>query len=135
KLVTEYQKDNTINYILLLYKFYSITHNPAYSISDFIEGVLAVACQLKVIGHKPSDLEVSDKILIGLDHSWGSICTVLTLWSKSPTVNEITSALKQYEANEIGAEYAVKKEHGDFVLYAKGKGGGLKRKAKVDDGE
>jgi hypothetical protein len=44
------------------------------------------------------------------------------LWPTSPTVDEITSALKQYEANEIG----VKQESGDAALYSKGKGGGLK---------
>jgi len=49
---------------------------------------------------------------------------MLTLWSTSPTVDEITSALKQYEANEMG----VKQESADSALYARGRGGGPKRR-------
>src|ERR1700691_134511 len=131
KLVAEYQKDNATNELMLHQQFYSIIHDPAIPVADFIEGVLLVARKLDAIGHKPSDTEISDKILIGLDNSWSPVRTTLTLRSTSPTVDEITSALKQYEANEMG----VKQESADSVLYAKGRGGGPKRRGDVDDGD
>jgi hypothetical protein len=81
------------------------------------------------MSHKLSDSEISDKILIGLDNSWSPVHTTLTLWSTSPTVNKITSALKQYEANEMG----VKQESGDSVLYAKDRGGGSRRRENDGD--
>ena len=72
--------------------------------------------------HKPSDTEISGKILIGLDNSWSPVCTTLTLWLISLTINEITSALKQYEAKKMGA----KQEYGDSALYARERGGSIK---------
>jgi len=57
---------------------------------------------------------------------------MLICWSTSPTIDEITSALKKYEANEMG----VKQECGDAALYSKGKGGGgSRRRGNVDDGD
>jgi hypothetical protein len=57
---------------------------------------------------------------------------MLICQSTSPTIDEITSALKQYEANEMG----VKQECGDAALYSKGKGGGeSRRRGNVDDGD
>jgi hypothetical protein len=131
KLVAEYQKDNATNRLMLRQQFYSIIHDPAIPVADFIEGVLSVARKLDAIGHKLSDTEISDKILIGLDNSWSPVRTTLTLRPTSPTVDEISSALKQYEANEMG----VKQESGDSALYAKGRGGGHKRKGNLNDGE
>jgi len=131
KLVVEYQKDNVTNQLMLHQQLYSITHDPTIPVADFIEGVLSVTCKLDAIRHKLSNTKISDKILIGLDNSWSPVCTTLTLRSTSLTVDEITSALKQYEANEMG----VKQESGDSALYAKGKGGGAKRRGNSDDGD
>jgi hypothetical protein len=124
KLIAEYQKDNAMNQLMLHQQLYSITHNPAIPIADFIKGVLLVTCKLNAIGHKLSHTEISNKILIGLDNSWSLVHTMLTLQSTSPTIDEITSALKQYEANEMG----VKQEFGNAALY-------LKVKGVVDSGE
>jgi hypothetical protein len=131
KLVVKYQKDNATNWLMLHQQLYSITHNATIPVADFIEGVLSVACKLNAIRHKLSDTDISNKILIGLDNSWSPVCTVLTLRSTSLTVDEITSTLKQYKANETG----VRKESGDAALDLKGKGGELKRKGKVDDSD
>jgi gag-polypeptide of LTR copia-type len=67
KLVSEYQKDSMTNRLLLRQQFYSIAHDPAVPVSTFIDNVFAIVQKLDAIGHKPSDLEVSDKILLGLD--------------------------------------------------------------------
>ena len=130
KLIAEYQKDNATNLLMLRQQFYSTIHDPTIPVANFIEGVLSVARKLDAIGHKLSDTEISDKILIGLDNSWSPVHTTLTLRSTSPTVDEITSALKQYEANEK----RVKQESVDSALYATGKGGGSNRRGDVDDG-
>jgi len=43
KLIAEYQKDNTTNRLMLHQQFYSIIHDPAIPVVDFIEGVLSVS--------------------------------------------------------------------------------------------
>lgn len=78
KLVAEYQKDDTTNQLMLHQDFYSIKHDSALPVTKFIEGVLLVACKLDVIGHKSSNTEVSDKILISLDNSWSQVYTTDT---------------------------------------------------------
>ena len=135
KLVAEYQKDNATNRILLRQQFYSITHYSSASIPNFIEGVLTVARRLEAIGHKPDDLKITDKILIGLDPSWAPVRTALMLRTTSLTIDEIASALKQYEANEMGVEMAVKKEDGESALIARGKRGVLGSKEKADEND
>src|SRR5882762_845865 len=112
----EYQKDNATNQLMLHQQFYSIIHDPAIPIANFIKGVFLVICKLDAIGHKLSNTEISNKILIGLDNSWSPVRTMLMLWSTFSTIDEITSALKQYEANKMG----VKQESVDSTLYAKG---------------
>ena len=44
-----------------------------------------------------------DKLLIGLHQSWAPVRTVLTLREKTekPEIERITSALKQFEADEL----------------------------------
>ena len=124
KLVAEYQKDSATNQLLLHQQFYSITHDPTVPVSTFIDDVSSIVQKLDAIGHKPTDLEVSDKILIGLDRSWGPVRTSITLQSdKTFTINEIISALRQYEANESSGDLAVKKESGESALAVRGKGG------------
>ena len=98
----------------------SFTPSPI-TISNFVEDIYSIVQKLDAIGHKPTDLEVSDKILIGLDPSWGPVCTTLMLQLKTLTIEEITSALKQYEANESSSELAVKKEAGEASLLARDK--------------
>jgi gag-polypeptide of LTR copia-type len=102
KLIAEYQKGNAMNQLKLRQQFYSTIHDPAIPVADFIEGVLSVAHKLDAIRHKLSNTEISNKILISLDNSWSPVHTMLTLQSTSLMYDEITSALKQYEANEMG---------------------------------
>lgn len=132
-LIAEYQKDSATNRLLLRQQFYSITHDPAIPVTTFIEDVFSIVRKLDAIGHKPSDLEVSDKLLIGLDRSWGPVRTSITLQSNTLTIDEITSALKQYEANESSRDLAVKKENGDSALVARGKGSRLRIRDENDD--
>ena len=49
------------------------------------------------------------------------VCTTLMLQLKTLTIEEITSALKQYEANKSSSELAVKKEAGEASLLARDK--------------
>ena len=82
-----------------------------------VSRVLSVVHKLDVIGDKPSDTEIFNKILISLDNFKSPVYTMVTLWSTFLTVNKITSALKQYKANEMG----VKQKYGDSALYARGR--------------
>ena len=88
KLIVEYQKDNATNQLMLHQQFYSVIHDPTIPVANFIKGVLLVARKLDAIGHKLSDTEISDKILIGLDNSWFMVHTMLTLQSTSLTIDE-----------------------------------------------
>lgn len=91
KLVSEYEKDTAMTRMGLRQRFYSITHDPAVGISVYIEAVLLIVQQLSAIGHKPNDLEISDKLLIGLHQSWTPVRTALTLReSGKPEIGKIT---------------------------------------------
>ena len=83
KLVSEHKKDNATTCIRLRQQFYSLSHNPSLSIVVFIDTVLSIARQLASIGHKLDNLEISDKLLIGLHQSWAPVRTALTLCEKS----------------------------------------------------
>jgi hypothetical protein len=136
KLVTEYKKDSATTCMALCQQFYSLTHNPAVSIAVFIDAVFLIVRQLSAIGHKPDDLEISNKLLIGLHQSWAPVHTVLTLCKKTekPEIELITSALKQFEANKLlvavpGPLVKVKKSEpslAESALYIKSRGGGSK---------
>lgn len=125
KLVSEYEKDTSTTRMLLRQRFYTLEHDPHERIGVYIDAVFNIVRQLNSIGHKPDDLEVSDKLLIGLDRSWFPARTALTLREQSaqPDLDQITSALKQYEANENPPP--IKEEsRGDSAMYAKSRGGG-----------
>ena len=136
KLVSEHEKDNATTRIRLQQHFYSLSHNPSLSIVVFIDAVLSIARQLASIGHKLDDLEISDKLLIGLHQSWAPVCTALTLREKSekPEIEKITTALKQFESNEsllAKPNPSVKVEEselnsGESSLVVKGHGSGLR---------
>jgi hypothetical protein len=136
KLVAEYEKDSATMRMALRQKFYSLTHDPAVGITVFIDAVFSIVRQLAAIGHKPDDLEISDKLLIGLHQSWAPVCTALTLCEKTekPEVELITSTLKQFEANELlvaapGPLVKVEKSEpslAESALYIKSRGGGSK---------
>jgi hypothetical protein len=136
KLVSEHEKDNATTRIGLRQQFYTLSHNPSLSIVVFIDAVTSIARQLASIGHKLDDLEISDKLLIGLHQLWAPVRTALTLREKSekPEIEKITAALKQFEANEsllATTNSSVKKEEsesnsGELALGAKIHGGGLK---------
>ena len=120
-----------MTHIGLWQQFYSLLHNPSLSIIVFINIILSITQQLAAIGHKLDDLEISDKLLIRLHKSWASVHTALTLREKSkkPEIEKITTALKQFEANELllGTFTAlVKDEEAESVLVVKSHGGGVK---------
>jgi hypothetical protein len=77
-------------------------HDPTVGITFFIDAVFSVVQQLEAIGHKPDQLKISNKLLIGLHQSWAPVRTALTLHenSEKPKIEKITSALKQFKANE-----------------------------------
>src|ERR1700720_4441012 len=91
-----------MTHMALRQQFYSLMHDPAIGIAVFIDAIFSIVCQLGAIGHKLDDLEISDKLLIGLHQSWAPIRTALTRREKTekPGIELITSALKQFEANE-----------------------------------
>ena len=55
-----------MNRLLLRQQFFSVTHDPAVPVSTFIDDIFSIVRKLDAIGHKPTDLEVSDEILLGL---------------------------------------------------------------------
>ena len=106
-------------------------------IAVFIDAVFLVVQQLSTIGHRPNDLEISDKLLIRLHQLWTPIHTTLTLCEKTekPELKKITSALKQFKVNEslvAVCEPLVKVEQpelslAELALYMKSQGGGSKK--------
>jgi hypothetical protein len=95
KLIAKYEKDSATMHMALHQQFYSVMHDPVVGITVFINAIFSIVQQLAAIGHKPENLEISDKLLIGLHQSW-------TLREKieKPEIELITSALKQFEVNE-----------------------------------
>ena len=85
--------------VWLCQQFYLLMHGPAVNIAVFIDAVFLIVWQLGTIGHKPDDLKIRDKLLIGLHQSWVPVHTTLILHEK-PEIKLITSALKQFEVNE-----------------------------------
>ena len=136
KLVAKYEKDSATTRMVLRQQFYSLTHNPAVSIAVFIDTVFLIVRQLATIGHKTDDLEISDKLLIGLHKSWAPVRTMLTLHEKSkkPKIELITSALKQFKANESlvaapGPQVKAEQSEPSLAeasLYTRSRGGGMK---------
>ena len=135
--MAEYKKDSATTHMILHQKIYSITHDPSASITVFIDAVYSVTHQLKAIGCEPTNLEISNKLLIRLHQLWSPICTMLTLCEKPkvPELETITSVLKQFEANETSvfahgkSELFIKTEinEAELALYAaKSQGGGGK---------
>ena len=102
----------------------------------FIDAIFSTVRQLSAIGHKPDDLEISDKLLIGLHQSWAPVHTALTLREKTEKleIELITSALKQFEANELlvaapGPQVKAEQSESSLAesaLYVKSQGGGFK---------
>ena len=95
KLVAEYEKDSATTRMALHQQFYSLMHDPAVGITVFIDAIFSIVRQLGTIGHKPDDLKITNKLLIGLHKSWAPVHTALTLRKKSekPEIELITSAL------------------------------------------
>jgi hypothetical protein len=86
----------------------------------------SIVRQLGTIGHKLDDLEITDKLLIGLHKSWAPIHTAVTLCEKSekPEIKLITSMLKQFEVNELlvavpEPPVKVEKSKAELALYTK----------------
>jgi hypothetical protein len=89
KLISEYKKDSATTRMALHQQFYSLTHDPAVGIAVFIDAIFSTVRQLSAIGHKPDDLKISNKLLIGLPQSWAPVRTALTLHEKpeKPEIN------------------------------------------------
>ena len=112
-------------------------HDPTVGIAVFIDTIFPVVQQLGTIGYKLNDLEITNKLLIGLHKSWAPVYTVLTLHEKSkkPNIKLITSMLKQFKANKslvAAPGPLVKVEQPELslaesALYMKSQGGGTKR--------
>jgi hypothetical protein len=122
-----------MTHMALHQQFYSLTHDPAVSITVFIDTIFSIVQQLGTIGHKLDDLKITDKVLIGLHNPWAPVHTALTLHEKSekPEIKLITSALKQFEANKslvAAPELPIKveKSEAELALYTKSRGGGSK---------
>jgi hypothetical protein len=136
KLVARYEKDSATTHVALCQQFYLLTHNPAVGITVFIDAVFSIVRQLAAIGHKPDDLEISDKLLIRLHQLWLPVCATLTLCKKTekPKIKLITSMLKQFKAKESlvavpGPLVKVEKSEpslAELALYVKRQGGGWK---------
>ena len=96
KLVAKYKNDSATTHMILCQQFYSVMHDPSASITVFIDAVYSVAHQLKAIGYEPTDLEISDKLLIGLHQLWSPIHTAFTFHEKPKALEleTITTALK-----------------------------------------
>jgi hypothetical protein len=93
----------------------------------------SIVRQLGTICHKLDDLEITNKLLIGLHKSWAPVCTALTLCEKSkkPEIKLITSMLKQLEVNKSlvavpEPPVKVEKSKAELALYTKSRGGGSK---------
>lgn len=136
KLKSVYEKDTATNRMVLRQHFYSLVHDPKEPITVYIDSVLSTARRLGAINHKPSDLEISDKLLIALDTSWAPVRTALIFRENpdQPEIELITSALRQFEANENPQsvqQTMVKKEDntgGEAMLAVTRRGGGDKRR-------
>ena len=61
-------------HMVLCQQLYSLMHDPAVGIIIFIDAIHSIVQQLGV-GHKPDDLKISNKLLIGLHKSWAPIST------------------------------------------------------------
>ncbi|KZP02063.1 hypothetical protein FIBSPDRAFT_711921, partial [Athelia psychrophila] len=96
-----YQKDSPATRMNLRQQFYSLAHDPTSGVMSFVNAISAVVRQLESIGHKPAVDEITDKLLIGLHPSFSAVRTTLSLRSPEPSVKDIVSALKQFEASEI----------------------------------
>ena len=131
-------------HMVLCQQFYSLRHDPAVGIIIFTDAILLIVQQLGV-GHKPDDLKISNKLLIGLHKSWAPICTALLLCEKSekPEIEKITSVLKQFEANELlvavpGPPVKIEQPElslAELALYSKSQRGGSKKAHGMKSGE
>ena len=135
KLISAYKKDSATTRMALRQQFYSLTHDPAVGIAVFIDAIFSTVRQLSAIGHKPDDLKISNKLLIGLHQSWAPVRTPLTLHEKTekPEIKLITSALKQFKVNESlvaapGPQVKAEQSEPSLAessLYVKSRGGGM----------
>ena len=131
-------------HMVLCQQFYSLMHDPAVNIIIFTDAILSIVQQLGV-GHKPDDLKISNKLLIGLHKSWAPFCTALLLCEKpeKPEIEKITSVLKQFEANELlvavpGPPVKIEQSElslAELALYSKSQGAGSKKGHGMKSGE
>ena len=131
-------------HMVLCQQLYSLMHDPAVGIIIFIDAIHSIVQQLGV-GHKPDDLKISNKLLIGLHKSWAPICTALLLCEKSEKseIEKITSVLKQFEANKLlvavpGPPVKIEQPElslAELALYSKSQRGGSKKGHGMKSGE
>ena len=99
-LKAEHEKDTPSTRMNLHQRFYSLSHDPTVDVMPFINDVFSVVRQLESIKRKPQTDEITDKLLIGLNSSFSTIHTNLSLCVPEPSVKEITAMLKEFEDNE-----------------------------------
>lgn len=103
-----YEKNSTSNRISLKRRFYSYHHDTTQPITDYINDITSLATQLRAIGLKLEDQEITDVLIYSLSPEYGTIATALMTRSDAEflTVAEISAALMEEEAR--------RKETGDI---------------------
>ena len=92
-LKNEHEKDTPSSRMILRQQFYAVSHDASSSVSKFLSDVLSIVRQLEAINRKPTEEEICDKILIGLDTSFSAVRTSLAVRQPSPSLKEIMAAV------------------------------------------
>lgn len=114
-LIDEYQKDASATHLALHNQFYSIRHDPAKPIGVFLGSVQSTVRQLNDIGHKPTDSEICNIILLRLHPSFTTVCSAIIACEKALKLADLIAMVKDYEGNEN----VVKKAEGKGKLEVK----------------
>lgn len=100
-LKKKYCRDTPSSRLTLRSEFYFTKFDPkTEDVTTFIDRILTIADKLGNIGHRPNDTEITDKILMSLDSSFGSIRVVLSHQTPAPSIDKLTDALKEFENQE-----------------------------------
>lgn len=100
KLREHYEKDTHSHRVTLRTKMWRSQHDTRLPVTTFIHSVTSAAAQLAAMNakYKPSDEEIRDAILAGLDPEFSQTKALLSQRSPEPTLADITAALVEAEA-------------------------------------
>lgn len=111
-----YEKNSASNRISLKRRFYSYHHDTTLPITDYINDITSLATQLRAIGLKLEDQEITDVLIYSLSPKYGTIATALMTRSDADflTVAEISAALMEEEARrkDVGDDRAMMTQDG-----------------------